>query len=578
MSSDSTPAPDSLSTNNPGALAPDAGAPAPVPETQPDKLPETEPETQPVETPIVASVEVTASVAIVETAVEIAAAPEPACAPAPASSPADAAVPAVEERPKVRLNPTVDPSQDVAIPATSVTAQEVEKQLEEEADSAQKADPLFAKAQHVEPIEIPSKRDVSLDEQMEKEIAEAMASGELPDAVVDPGSATASPAALTAANGTPTSEEELEPGTRLKGTVQSVAGEDVILDVGFRSSACVPAKQFEGKLPEIGAKLNVVVDKYAVAEGLILCSLSKATRSVGNWDDVQVDQIVDCMVTKINKGGLEVAISQLRGFLPAGQVDFGFVSNLEGFVGQKLRVKITEVNPGKRNLVVSRRAFLEIERHEKRDEMWKTIEVGQTFSGTVKTIKDYGAFVDLGGLDGLLHVGEISWQRINHPSDILKEGQQVDVQVVGIDREKSKISLGMRQLTKNPWNDIEARYPVESEVVGKVTRATDFGAFVLLEDGIEGLIHISELEYRRVHRVTDVVKEGQEVRAKVLSIDLPKRRIALSLKALQAKPEGAPKKDDADLSPGGNQPYERKRKGPLKGGTAGSAGGSGTFG
>lgn len=554
MSSDPTPAPVSTSTDNPNASATDTVTPT---------------EAKPAET---ATAEVPAVESVVET---------PVVAPVEAAgvAPADSSVEGSPERPKVRLNPTIDPDQDKAVPATSVTAQEVEKALTEEAASAQKADPLFANAPKLEPIEIPHKRDVSLDADMEKEIAEAMASGELPDAVVDPASATASPAALNADNGMPTSEEELEPGTKLKGTVQAVAGEDVILDVGFRSSACIPARQFDGKLPEVGAKLNVVVDKYAVAEGLILCSLSKATRNVGNWDDVAVDQIVDCMVTKTNKGGLEVAISQLRGFLPAGQVDFGFISNLEGFVGQKLRVKITEVNPGKRNLVVSRRAFLEIERHEKRDEMWKTIEVGQTFTGTVKTIKDYGAFVDLGGLDGLLHVGEISWQRINHPSDLLKEGQQVDVQVVGIDREKSKISLGMRQLSKNPWSDIEARYPVNSEVTGKVTRATDFGAFVELEEGIEGLIHISELEYRRVNRVTDVVKEGQEVRAKVLSIDLPKRRIALSLKALQARPESAPKKDDADLAPGGNQPYERKRKGPLKGGTAGSAGGgSGMFG
>lgn len=553
MSSDSTPAPVSTLSDNPSASATDAGATATAPQPA---------EAQSEPTPV-------------------AVAPASDAAPAAADSSTATAPAAVEsaEKPKFRLNPTVAPEQDKAVPATSVTAQEAaEKQLEDEAETVQ-ADPLFAKpGKAVEPIEIPNKRDVALDDEMEKEIAAAMASGELPNAVVDPALATSSPVELTSSNGIPTTEEELEPGTRLKGTVLSVSEEDVILDVGFRSSACVQTKQFEGKLPEVGAKLNVVVDKYAVAEGLILCSLSKATRSVGGWDEVQVDQIVDCMVSKTNKGGLEVTISSLRGFLPAGQVDFGFISNLESFVGQKLRVKITEVNPGKKNLVVSRRAFLEIERGEKRDEMWKTIAVGQTYSGTVKTIKDYGAFVDLGGLDGLLHVGEISWQRINHPSDVLKEGQQVDVQVVGIDREKNKISLGMRQLSKNPWGDIESRYPVNSEVEGKVTRTTDFGAFVLLEEGIEGLIHISELEYRRVHRVTDVVKEGQDVRAKVLSIDLPKRRIALSLKALQAKPEAAPRKEDADLAPGGNQPYERKRKGPLKGGTTGNGGGSGMFG
>lgn len=487
------------------------------------------------------------------------------------------------ERPKVRLNPTVAPDQDKAIPYTSATAQEAEKVTAAEvaaaeAAAAQPEDKYFASQSSTmpkaEPIEIPNKRDVSLDSEMEREIAEALASGEIPGALATPVAADVKAGSEPKAA---VNEEDLEPGTRLKGKVQAITGENVILDVGMRSSGCIPGKQFEGKLPEVGVTLDVVVDSYNAAEGLILCSLPKATRSVSGWSEVQVGQIVDCMVTKTNKGGLEVTVNALRAFLPAGQVDYGFVSNMETYVGQKLRVKVTEVNPQKKNLVVSRRAFLEIERAERRDEMWKTVAVGQTHAGVVKTIKEYGAFIDLGGLDGLLHVGEISWQRINHPSDVLKEGQQVEVQIVGIDREKNKISLGMRQLTKNPWSDIEARYPVNSEVNGTVTRTSDFGAFVQLEEGIEGLIHISELEYRRVHRVTDVVKEGQEVRAKVLSVDLPKRRIALSLKALQARPESAPRKDDADMAPSGATPYERKRKGPLKGGTAGG-GGSGLFG
>ena len=484
------------------------------------------------------------------------------------------------ERPKVRLNPTVDPEQDKPVPNTSATALEADKLTAEIAaeEAATGEDRHFApttSASRNDPIAIPSKRDVALDSEMEKEIAEALASGEIPGAIATPAT-SGSPASATPE--APVDEEDLEPGTRLKGKVQAVAGENVILDVGMRSSGCIPSKQFEGKFPEVGATLDVVVDSYSAAEGLILCSLPKAMRSVSGWSEVQVGQIVDCMVTKTNKGGLEVTVNALRAFLPAGQVDYGFIANLDSYVGQKLRVKVTEVNPAKKNLVVSRRAFMEIERGERREEMWKTVAVGQTHAGVVKTIKEYGAFIDLGGLDGLLHVGEISWQRINHPSDVLKEGQQVEVQIVGIDREKNKISLGMRQLTKNPWSDIEARYPVGTEVTGTVTRTSDFGAFVLLEEGIEGLIHISELEHRRVNRVTDVVKEGQEVRAKVLSIDLGKRRIALSLKALQARPEGAPKKDDADLAPGGAAPYERKRKGPLKGGTTGGAGGSGLFG
>ncbi len=508
----------------------------------------------------------------------------PENAPPDSSTPPVAVADPEADRPRVRLNPTVDPEQDKAVPYTSATAQEADKLMaaEEAASVAANAEPedkYFASQSSTmpkgDPIEIPSKRDVSLDSEMEREIAEALASGEIPGAIATPIPANA--AVGDSASKEPVNEEDLEPGTRLKATVQAVAGENVILDVGMRSSGCLPGKQFEGKLPEVGAKLDVVVDSYNAAEGLILCSLPKAMRSVSGWSEVQVGQIVDCMVTKTNKGGLEVTVNALRAFLPAGQVDYGFVSNMETFVGQKLRVKVTEVNPQKKNLVVSRRAFLEIERAERRDEMWKTVAVGQTYPGIVKTIKEYGAFIDLGGLDGLLHVGEISWQRINHPSDVLKEGQQVEVQIVGVDREKNKISLGMRQLTKNPWSDIEAKYPVGAEVVGTVTRTSDFGAFVLLEEGIEGLIHISELEYRRVHRVTDVVQEGQELRTKVLSVDLAKRRIALSLKALQAKPESAPRKDDADLAPSGATPYERKRKGPLKGGTAGG-GGAGLFG
>jgi small subunit ribosomal protein S1 len=265
-------------------------------------------------------------------------------------------------------------------------------------------------------------------------------------------------------------------------------------------------------------------------------------------------------------------VSNLRGFLPASQVDFGFSANLEQYVGQKLRVKVTEVNPAKKNLVVSRRAFLEIARAEEREEAWKRIEIGQRFVGTVKTIKDYGAFVDIGGVDGLLHVGEMSWSRIAHPKDLLQEGQQVEVQIIGIDREKSKISLGMRQLVSNPWQDIAEKYATGNNVHGTVTKTTDFGAFVELEPGVEGMIHISELDHRRVHRVTDILQVGKEVDVQVLSVDPDKKRIALSLKALVAKPEREAKKSDEDLSPGGGAAYERKRKGPLKGGGTGSGG------
>src|SRR5205807_497764 len=218
----------------------------------------------------------------------------------------------------------------------------------------------------------------------------------------------------------------------------------------------------------LGDILDVIVEKYAPAEGLIELMPAKASVSkpAGDWNAVAEGQIVDCMVTKVNKGGLEVNVSNLRGFLPAGQVDIAFCSNLEQFVGQKLRVKVTEVNKHKKNLIVSRRSFLEIAVAELREEAWKTLEVGQKRTGKVKTLKDYGAFVDIGGVDGLVHVSEISWGRIGHPRDVLHEGQDVEVVILSIDQEKGKIGLGMKQLQVSPWQGITERYPPHSTAHG----------------------------------------------------------------------------------------------------------------
>jgi small subunit ribosomal protein S1 len=322
----------------------------------------------------------------------------------------------------------------------------------------------------------------------------------------------------------------------------------------------------------VGEEFLVIADKFDAENGVILVNLPKATRRPkGNWEELSVGQIVDCYVNKTNKGGLEVTVSNMRAFLPASQVDLGFVSSLETYVGQKFPVQITEVNPAKRNLVVSRRVLLIQERKEAASQFWQNVEVGQQFAGVVKTIKDYGAFVDLGGVDGFLHVGEMSWSRIKHPSDILQEGAQIDVVILSLDREKQKIGLGMRQLAQNPWALAADKYAVGRTVSGKVTRVTDFGAFVELEAGVEGLIHISELDHRRVKRVADVLTVGQEVQAQVLEVQPDRQRISLSLKALKEKPE-APK--DEDLAPGKGQAYERKRKEPLRGGTgSGNAGG-----
>src|SRR5262249_30338356 len=254
-----------------------------------------------------------------------------------------------------------------------------------------------------------------------------------------------------------------------------------------------------------------------------------------DWSGVDPVMIVEAVVTGTNKGGLSVEVNRIRGFMPISQIDLYRVENAEQYVGQRLRCEVQEVKPDERNLVVSRRILLEREREENREKLWNQLAEGQVREGVVRNIKDFGAFVDLGGVDGLVHVGEMSWTRVKHPSDVVQLGQAVKVVVLKIDREARKLSLGLKQLQPSPWDNIQDKYPHGSRVKGKVTRVQDFGAFVELEPAVEGLIHISELAAGRVRRVTDVVKPGQEVEVVVMSVDPGQRRIGLSLKAALAK-------------------------------------------
>jgi small subunit ribosomal protein S1 len=481
--------------------------------------------------------------------------------------------------PRVQLNPTVDPEQARPFPSLSSAPggsppPEAEKPNPAPVAVAEpEPDPSATVVPSREKVEIPA-RVTALDAELEAEIdaalsgAGSLALGDIPEAA-EAGAAPIAPRPAVDEN------MELAQGAKVKAKVVALHGDSVIVDVGARSSGVIPARTFgEGKLPAVGAVLDAIVEKFDAAEGLIELQPAKATVSkpAGDWNAIAEGQIVDCMATKVNKGGLEVNISNLRGFLPAGQVDISYCSNLEQFVGQKLRVKVIEVNAHKKKLVVSRRSFLEIALAELREEAWKTLEVGQKRTGTVKTLKDYGAFVDIGGVDGLVHVSEISWGRVSHPRDVLSEGQQVEVVILSIDRDKGKVALGMKQLQVSPWQGVIDRYPPQSTAHGRVTKTTEFGAFVELEPGVEGMVHISELDHKRVHRVTDVLQVGKEVDVKVLTIDPEKKRIALSVKALIARPEAAPKKTDADLAPSGGVAYERKRKEPLKGGGTGSGG------
>ncbi|MBL4885770.1 MAG: S1 RNA-binding domain-containing protein [Planctomycetaceae bacterium] len=482
-----------------------------------------------------------------------------------------------EAAPRVALNPAgaAEAKAKSSFPATKSEAEyqaEVKQQAAEKAASAKQAPAA-------DPVDIPAAS--ALDTDLEAELDAAL--GGSPSESEEPASETPVAEVSDTTLKMPKDDEELEPGLKLKGKVDAIDEENIVMDIGFRMSGILNKRNLEGeKVPELGSSIDVVVGSVDQAEGVVHLALpNKAQRARGDWNAIAAGQIVECTVEKTNKGGLSVIVSQLKGFMPAGQVDLHFVGDLEPFVGQKLTVKVIDVNPKKRNLVVSRRALLQEERDKNAAVVWENLTVGEERAGTVKTIKEYGAFVDIGGVDGLLHVRELSWTRIKHPSDVLKQGQQVQVKILNIDTEKKKISLGMRQLMENPWDHAEQKFAKNTIVKGTVKKITEFGAFVEIEEGLEGLIHVSELDFRRVNKVSDVLKEGQEVEAQVLEINKNKQRISLSIKALKPKPQASPeqvarrKADEADEKQ--RREAAEKRRLTLKGGNSEDVGG-GLFG
>lgn len=318
---------------------------------------------------------------------------------------------------------------------------------------------------------------------------------------------------------------------RKQGTVISVHGQDVFIDIpGGRSQGLLPILQFPEGPPKIGTVVDVHIEGYDAANGLLLLTRQGAA-VVADWNTVAEGMTVEARVVETNKGGVTVDVNGIRGFMPISQIDMYRVENAEQFINQRLLCLVTEVNQEERNLVVSRRALLEKEREEKREKLWEEIAEGQIREGVVRSVRDFGAFVDLGGADGLIHVSEMSWKRVTDPNTILQQGQSVKVVVLKLDREARKIGLGLKQLQASPWDNIQDRFHSNQIVTGQVTRVMDFGAFVEIEPGIEGLVHISELAPKRVWRAADVVQPGQEVEAKILSIDTQERRISLSLRA-----------------------------------------------
>lgn len=366
--------------------------------------------------------------------------------------------------------------------------------------------------------------------------------------------------------------KELEPDARVPGRVASVHRDNVFVDLGRRNQGVLSVRLLPA-VPEPGAELEVIVHRFDPDEGLYQLSLPGGAVEVADWSQLAEGVVVEARITGHNKGGLECEVNHIRGFIPAGQISLYRIEDFAPLVGETMVCLVTEANPDRRNLVLSRRAVLEREKAEAKTKLMEELAEGQVREGTVRSLQDYGAFVDLGGVDGLLHVSQLSWQRIKHPSEVLTVGQPIRVKIKKIDVETGKISLAFRDLTENPWTAAAQKYPVTSTHQGTVTKIMDFGAFVELEPGIEGLVHISELSHGRVWRASDIVSIGQEVEVKVLSVDVEQQRISLSMKALLARPEPA-KKAEPEI------PEEEELaeplptfKGALKGGTGRSSGG-----
>jgi small subunit ribosomal protein S1 len=332
-------------------------------------------------------------------------------------------------------------------------------------------------------------------------------------------------------------------GEVVRGTVLAIEDDHVQIDIGFKSEGMVPAWEFmddDGTvLVSPGDQVDVLLEEAEGEDGRVVISKEKADR-LKIWDDIsrayKADESVEGLVLSRVKGGLAVDIG-VKAFLPGSQVDLRPVRNLEQIVGQRLAFKIIKFNKRRANIVLSRRALLESERKKLRENTLQTLAPGQIVDGVIKNLTDYGAFIDLGGIDGLLHVTDMSWGRVNHPSEIFHVGDEIKVKVLKFDSDNERVSLGLKQIQPDPWIDASMRYPIGKRVQGKVVSLAEYGAFVELEPGIEGLIHVSEMSWtKRIKHPSKVVSVGDTVESVVLDVDERDRKISLGMKQIEPNP------------------------------------------
>ena len=367
--------------------------------------------------------------------------------------------------------------------------------------------------------------DADIDAQVE-----AALGGTDVDAMVEASAADAGPATLRGTQAGTVARVDLGKG-------------EILVDLGGKHQAIVPAKQFEdaGAMPSEGEFVEVDLERYDADEGLYRAHKKGAARKVAGWDELKVGQVVEATVTGVNKGGLECRVGQtaIRAFMPAGQIDVTFHKDISVFLNEKINAKITKLDKGARNLVLSRRAVVEGERREARQKTMQTLEEGQVLKGTVKTVKDFGAFVDLGGVDGLLHVTQLTHRRMANAGDFIKQGEEVEVRIDKFEKGGKgggKIALSLSHRPPNPWESAEAQYPVGSQVTGTVTRVENFGCFVELEEGIEALLPVSEMSWRRIRHPSEVTNVGEQLRLIVIGLDADARKLTLSLKQAAGDP------------------------------------------
>ena len=334
---------------------------------------------------------------------------------------------------------------------------------------------------------------------------------------------------------------EISENQVLTGRVIGMNDKDILIDIGFKSEGLIDRSEFpQDALPQIGDQIEVYLEYLEDRNGNLVLSKEKAD-FMRRWRDIrefyEKEKIFTCKILRRIKGGMIVDIDGLQGFLPGSQIDVRPIKDFDQYLDQDLEVRVVKLNEARKNIVVSHKVIIEDSLKEKREELLADMEIGQIMEGRVKNITDFGVFIDLGGIDGLLHITDLSWGRVNHPSEVVKLDETLSIKIIDYDKEKQRVSLGLKQLMPHPWENVEKNYPIGSNVKGKIVSLTNYGAFVELEAGVEGLIHVSEMSWtRHIKNASEMYSIGEEIKAGVLAIDTDERKISLGVKQLEPDP------------------------------------------